>query len=74
MDQDQEDHQEWKGQKAILEPPGSRVLLENKDLEESKDTLETLESMEKKGIEESRVIQDHLDSLVFKDHPENLYV
>ena len=74
MDQDQEDHQEWKGQKEILEPPGSRVLLENKDLEESKDTLETLESMEKKGIEESRVIQDHLDSLVFKDHPENLYV
>merc|ERR1711874_169178 len=67
VDLDQEAHLELKDRKEILGLLVSRVPLENKDLEESKENLEIQENMERKGTGAYRVILDLLDSLACKD-------
>merc|ERR1712002_848051 len=61
-----------RAQKEILEHLVSLELQENKGQEGSKESLVTLENMEKKVTEEFREIQGHLVNLVFKAHLVNL--
>lgn len=70
--QGQEVHLELKVQKAIPVLQVSPVILESKDLGESRVSLAILVTTEERETEEFRVTQDLLDNQVFKDLLESL--
>lgn len=71
-DQGQEDHLALKVLKAIPVLQVSLVILESKDLGESRVSLAILVTTEERETEEFRVTQDLLDNQVFKDPLESL--